>query len=74
MADLVRARVNGAEVTVGKEFADRHNHTILNKPAVGRDGRALEPKFKTTVADAAAKKSTTNPSGGKTATNKEETK
>lgn len=40
MADLVRVRTeSGQEINVGRGFAERHDLTVLDEPALRGDGR-----------------------------------
>lgn len=73
MSDLVRVRLeNGAHASLPEGFAKSHSLPILKQSAVGRDGRALVDKPKTTASEAGSKKNTSGSST--TATTKEETK
>lgn len=71
MSDYVRVKQadTGHEMTLPVEHveaADSGSYTVLDKPAVDEGGSPLPPKFKTTVAKAAASKS-----GQQAATDKE---
>lgn len=62
MTDHLRVKQNetGHELTVSRtayEFAP-DGYTVLDKPATDAGGNPLQPKYKTSVATAAAKKAT----------------
>lgn len=75
MTEFVRVKLeNGADATVSAGFAKSHGLEPLDKPATGRDGKALRDKPRVSVAKRAAAKpskttatkagsTTTNPSG-----------
>lgn len=70
MTDLVRVRIGANETAVGRSFAEKHDLTILDEPALTPDGRlradthnGRRVKPKTTVAKSAAKKTSGTPSG-----------
>lgn len=73
---LVRVKLaNGLEASVGESFAKSHDLKVLDKPATDRAGRARRTKPKTSVAKAAASKSTSNTEGSdQPASSKEESK
>lgn len=69
MSDIVRVRIGANETAVGRSFADIHKLDILDEPARTADGRlradthqGRRMKPKTTVAKAAAKKTSGSPS------------
>jgi hypothetical protein len=62
---------NGAHATVSAEYAANHGLNVLKQPAVGRDGKPLPDKPKTTAKKAGS--TTTTPSSDVTAASKEET-
>ena len=46
MADLVRVKLDsGAEVTLGRAYAEAHDLTVVDKPAVDKRGAALLAKY-----------------------------
>lgn len=64
MTEFVRVRLeNGAHASVPAGFAERHSLPTLKQDAVGRDGKALADKPKTTAKKAG---SSTTPSGSQT--------
>ncbi len=51
MADLVRVKMpDGAEATVGREFAEVHELKVLDKPGADSAGRAFLAKYPVTLA------------------------
>lgn len=74
MTEFVRVRLeNGSHASLPAGFAESHNLTVLKQDAVGRDGKALVDKHKTTATKKAG--STTTPSSSDVAaTTKEESK
>lgn len=74
MTAFVRVKLeNGADATVSAGFAESHGLKPLDKPATGRDGKALRDKPRTTAKRAGS--TTTNTSGSDvTAGTKEESK
>jgi hypothetical protein len=51
MADLVRVKMDdGAEASVGREFAEVHGLKVLNKPAADSAGRGFVVKYPVTLA------------------------
>lgn len=67
MTEFVRVRLeNGAHASLPAGFAESHSLPTLKQDAVGRDGKALPDKPKTTGASSSGSKET-NPSGSSTA-------
>lgn len=64
MAELVRARINGFEKNVGREYAEANGFEVLDEPTTNPDGTVRATtrldgrpvKKKTSVAKAAAEK------------------
>ena len=65
----VRVRLpNGAESTVGAAYAARHNLTVLEKPALDRNGRPARVKARTEKGDKAGTPKVNNDTPTTTAT------